>query len=169
MHPIEPTIRSDLPPAILVNMSGAVIKVTFNSAVRQAKTSFKKTSEKNLLPKLNEIVEKVIHNISSAEPGTRCWPSGTQSDAKIGIRLDWGDFQKDTDGTKISRNLNLQVNTNAKDKTFRELAKGKGSHKKRVLITIPVTAAGEATDTAKEQMRETFNDSLIQEAMDGGI
>ncbi|KAL8990507.1 MAG: hypothetical protein Q9177_000858 [Variospora cf. flavescens] len=87
--------------------------------------------------------------------GSRIFPSKTaKNDSKYGIRIDKGE---PVDGKPNVIRLKLQLNSNATNKTIRDLAK-KDSHK--VVATVDVDTSQEANEENLEKVEDGFLNSL---------
>ncbi|KAL9101969.1 MAG: hypothetical protein Q9163_002827 [Psora crenata] len=87
--------------------------------------------------------------------GSRVFPSMTaKNDGRYGVRIDKGEPVKGKDN--IIR-LKLQINSNASNKTLRDIAR-KDSH--RVIATADVDWTEEVSQEKLEKVKQDFLDSL---------
>ena len=87
--------------------------------------------------------------------GSRVVPAKTtKNDARYGIRVDKGEPVK---GKQNTIRLELQINSNATNKTLRDLAK-KDSHK--VIATADVDSTQELSTENLEKVKQDFLDTL---------
>lgn len=87
--------------------------------------------------------------------GSRVFPSKTaKNDGRYGVRIDKGE---PVNGKQDTIRLKLQINSNATNKTLRDLAK-KDSHK--VIATADVDSSQEASQENLEKVKQDFLDTL---------
>ena len=100
--------------------------------------------------------------------GGRAWPNSSQ-DKKVMVRFDWGEntVVQDTDG-KYYRRVNLQINSNAENKTIADLAAGTKSHTKRATIAVETDASGNVVAT-ESVLADGIRSNLIEDMSKNGL
>ncbi|KAF9045637.1 hypothetical protein BDP27DRAFT_1374055 [Rhodocollybia butyracea] len=105
-----------------------MLQVVFNRSNRGLKSQLKKY----LLPGLRDAVDTLAERIVQGCPvtgneGKTLWPTNTKDKFKYGVRIDWGgQLSQATDG-KWYRDLNLQINASAEQKSIQELGQKMGT------------------------------------------
>ncbi|GAB7356584.1 hypothetical protein MBLNU459_g7315t3 [Dothideomycetes sp. NU459] len=98
---------------------------------------------------------KRVLNMSESGAGQRVFPPRTaKNDEDFGLRFDKGEPVRDKPGFI---RLNLQANSNAKNKTIREMAE-KNSH--RVLASVEIDTKQEPNKENALKIRDQFLQSL---------
>jgi hypothetical protein len=92
-----------------------------------------------------QVVDNIAEGIVEGCPvtgneGSTLWPTNPKEQLRYGVRIDWGrTATKGTDGHWY-RDLNLQINADAEQRSIQELGKKMGTDFKYVTLLIPVTS-----------------------------
>ncbi|KAI0070292.1 hypothetical protein K474DRAFT_1680260 [Panus rudis PR-1116 ss-1] len=140
-----------------------------------AKTFFKKDLAKAMEKDLDKIVDTLYEGATSAQAGTRIWPTGgSKVDERIGVRLDWGTIRPvdPAEGyhssIKYFRSFDLQINANAENQALLNEVQRRGTHNKRMTALIPLDANRRPL-VSSVSMKSQYGENVLRKGREYGI